>query len=164
MNPFEWKMNHGQTVIVDAEDYEPLNNMARWYAKRHQSGKYYVMGYRKGESGKYDHFSMHRVLMNAPSDKYVDHKNGITTDNRKSNLRICTNAQNQWNRGISSRSTSGYKGVVWHKRHGKYMATMRHLGKNHFLGYHETAIEAAKAYDNLAKALHGEFAVMNLPA
>jgi hypothetical protein len=42
---------------------------------------------------------MHRLILNAPKHLQVDHKNGILSDNRRSNIRLCTRSQNQMNIG-----------------------------------------------------------------
>jgi hypothetical protein len=60
-------------------------------------------------------------------------------------------------------STSGFKGVTWFKRDSKWMAQIGINGKNRYLGYYETAEQAARAYDIAARELHGEFATLNFP-
>ena len=94
---------------------------------------------------------------------HVDHINGNPLDNRKSNLRICTNAENQRNRGVNKNNTSGYKGVCWAKQNKKWKARIKHNGKLIHLGYYKDKEEAARAYDKKAKELHGEYAYLNFP-
>jgi len=57
----------------------------------------------------------------------------------------------------SSTNTSGYKGVSWSTRAKKWRAMCCHAGKHHFLGYHETAEAAKRAYDDFASRVFGEF-------
>lgn len=57
----------------------------------------------------------------------------------------------------SRNNTSGYKGVSWSVPAKKWRAMCRHAGKNHFLGYHETAEAAKLAYDDFASRAFGEF-------
>lgn len=95
----------------------------------------------------------------------IDHKNGNGLDNRRSNLRFCTNAQNQHNqRKWGSRSgkplSSRYKGVSWHRR-GHWRAKIQAQGKRRYLGQFQSEEAAARAYDRAARELHGEFAVLN---
>jgi hypothetical protein len=80
--------------------------------------------------------SMHRVVVNAPKGTVVDHINGDSLDNRKENLRICTNAENVRNSPKHSNNTSGYKGVIWAKREQKWCAQIIVDGKLINLGYY----------------------------
>lgn len=77
---------------------------------------------------------LHRLIMNCPDDMYVDHINRDTYDNRKSNLRICTNQENNRNKGLYSHNTSGVAGVVWDKSRNKWKAQIVVDGKCIFLG------------------------------
>jgi hypothetical protein len=100
--------------------------------------------------------------MNAPAGSIVDHKYGDGLDNRKINLRIATEAQNRYNRRKTSKRTSSkYKGVYYKKQCSKYCAVIGCNGKKTFLGHFDNEIDAAKAYDEAAKKLFGEFARLN---
>lgn len=108
--------------------------------------------------------SMHRFLMNPPKAMQVDHINGNTLDNRRANLRICTNAENNSNKSKHRDNRSGFKGVYyfsWGNRKNRWCARLSHLGKNTHIGYFKTKKEAAIAYDKFAKKIHGEFASTN---
>lgn len=87
----------------------------------------------------------------------IDHINGDTQDNRISNLRSVTQAQNSRNQKAAKNNASGFKGVHWHSRLKKWAASIRLDGKLHHLGYFGTPIEAAEAYDRGSVRLHGEF-------
>lgn len=100
---------------------------------------------------------MHRLLLNNPAG-IVDHTNGDKLDNRRSNLRTCTNAQNSRNQKIRSNNTSGFKGVSKNGGRDKWEAYIRTNYKRKFLGYYDTPEEASKAYKNAALELHKEFA------
>jgi hypothetical protein len=104
---------------------------------------------------------MHNVIMGV---KGIDHANGNGLDNRRSNLRPFTGAQNHWNSGISRTNWSGHKGVGWNKAEGKWRARIQANGKRLFLGYFDTAEDAGHAYDAAARELHGEFARTATPA
>lgn len=89
----------------------------------------------------------------------VDHKNRNKIDNRISNLREATNQQNSFNR--VGHSSSGLKGVSFHKNDKTYHARISINGKCKYLGRFKIASDAAIAYNNAAKELHGEFALLN---
>ena len=94
----------------------------------------------------------------------VDHikrADGSHAQDALSNLRIVSRSQNLKNQTIRSDNTSGYKGVSWHKRDGKWKAKITSCGRIKHLGGFSTPEAAALAYDNAAKNLHGEFAKLN---
>nr|WP_268987487.1 HNH endonuclease [Providencia alcalifaciens] len=94
---------------------------------------------------------------------HIDHIDGDKLNNRIENLRICTHNQNQHNQGIRASNKSGYKGVSWMKSVKKWHAQICCNSKVTHLGLYTCKIEAAKAYDEAAKQLHGEFAWLNFP-
>jgi len=99
---------------------------------------------------------MHRIIAGANhKDEIVDHINGNTLDNRRSNLRICSNAENGRNRGKNSNNSSGFKGVFL--KRDKWAAQIKHNGKSIHLGTFKTPEEAHLAYQRAANKLHGRF-------
>jgi len=107
---------------------------------------------------------MHRELLRAPKGLLVDHIDGNGLNNRMSNIRSCTYAQNVQNRQPNINSRSRYKGVCWHKRNKKWQASITKSGKRLYLGQYDDQIEAALAYDRKAEELFGQFAYLNFPA
>lgn len=99
---------------------------------------------------------LHRLIMNAPKGVEVDHKNGNGLDNRRSNLRFATRAQNSHN---SRNKRSVYKGVTRLARLKKHpwQARIMVKGRQLHLGYFKTAAQAAFAYDVIAKHEYGAF-------
>lgn len=91
-----------------------------------------------------------------PKDS-IDHINRCKTDNRISNLRECSNAENQRNVDKRVYNTSGYKGVSFVKRDNKWGARARLDGKVILLGQYKTPELASQAYQEFAKKHHGEF-------
>ncbi|EFV7169986.1 hypothetical protein GM387_01295 [Shigella flexneri] len=87
----------------------------------------------------------------------VDHRNGITDDNRRMNLRVCTQAENCWNRKIHSNNTSGVKGVSFNKASQKWRARIMVHGVTHFLGLFDNVDDAKEAIRKKREELHREF-------
>lgn len=90
--------------------------------------------------------------------EHIDHINGITSDNRVTNLREASVQQNLANSKKPITNTSGYKGVSWHKAAKKWAARIRSEGGTRHLGLYETAEEAHAAYCAEAQRTKGEFA------
>ena len=168
-----------QYILVDDDDYE-LVSQYTWTVVKKSSGKLYArtkiphpsgeMIERKDKKGKYRRkraaLMMHTLIMKTPEGYYIDHINPKRTlDNRKSNLRVCTHQQNCFNRSLSTLNKSGFKGVCYDKNHKskKWRAYITHNAKNMSLGSYKTKEEAARAYDEKAKELFGEFAHLNFP-
>ena len=110
---------------------------------------------------------MHRLVMSRilgrelERNEIIDHVNGNGLDNRRENLRISTNSQNLANRRKNCNNTSGFKGVQPKRK--KYSACVGFQGKKIRLGVYDTPEEAARAYDEKAKELFGEYANLNFP-
>ncbi len=105
---------------------------------------------------------LHRLLLNAKSNEFVDHINGNPLDNRKENLRICTRSENCRNSKLRKDNTSGYKGVWKYKGRKKpWVAEIKLNDKNLKIGYFKTKKEAANAYNKMAIKHFGRFARIN---
>ena len=170
---------HGeQTVLYDAVDRDIVHNH-RWYVHQpKQSGRLYVRtnvdnpdgGIRvhtvKGRtyhSTKQTSIGLHQMIMQTPKGMYTDHIDGNPLNNKRSNLRVCSNADNCRNRGINKNNTHGYKGVSYDGRrpHAPWSARVGFNYKRVYVGNYATKEEAARAYDKKALELHGEFARLN---
>jgi len=105
---------------------------------------------------------MHRWIMDAPKDMQVDHINHDRSDNRRSNLRLCTQSENNCNKP-SWAGQSRYKGVSLRKDspHKPWRAIVYYGGRKHCLGSYKTEEEAALAYNEAARQYQGEYAVLN---
>ena len=106
--------------------------------------------------------SLHRFLMDAPQGMVVDHIDGNTLDDRRRNLRVCTQQQNRYNTR-PQRKSSHFKGVCWDKAKRRWMVYVRHEGKSIFVGRFCSEVEAARAYDRKAYECFGEYAYLNFP-
>jgi hypothetical protein len=149
------KLSKNQIALVDHEDFDRLN-IRSWYASKPRLNKsYYACSKISIGHSKKQHVFMHRVIMDARPGEIIDHVNHDTLDNRKSNLRKCTRSQNYGNM-ISVTNKTGYKGV--HKiSEGNFSAYLR----NKIIGHFKTAEEAARAYNDRALKVYGEFALLN---
>ena len=144
---------------VDDEDYERVA-AHRWYA--HKSGTENDYVYAENlHLGR-----MQRFITDCPSNKVVDHINGNTLDNRRSNLRICTRSQNTKNNQKRRNTVCVFKGVIIDPRQksNPYRARLRYMYKLYDAGYFSTEVMAAMAYDIMARDLFGEFATLNFPS
>jgi hypothetical protein len=100
---------------------------------------------------------LHRFIVDCPPEFHVDHINGNTLDNRRSNLRICTQEENKRNRRKSSNSSSGYKGVFWDNHYKKWGSSIQVNHKRIYLGRFDNPEKAYEAYVAASKKYHGEF-------
>ena len=157
----EIPLSKGMIAIVDDCDYVWLSEW-KWCVS-HQG---YAMRteYIQGSGRKHQMNSvylMHRIIMNAPEGMCVDHINRDKLDNRRSNLRLATRAENLWNAGMSAANTSGYRGVYWLERRKCWLAKIFIQGKEIRLGQYDEAIDAAYAYNVAALKYMGSFAYQN---
>lgn len=97
-------------------------------------------------------------LYGAVPTQQIDHINGIKTDNRLSNLRLATHAQNQQNTKTYANNTSGFKGVTWSRWASKWVAQISIDGRQKRLGYFATAEDAYEVYCEASRRFHGSFA------
>ena len=151
----EIELSKGRKAIVDDDDFEKLPQN-KWYCS---SYGYAVRTSR--ETLKRKMYWMHREIMDCPEGFEVDHINGDRLDNRKSNLRICSRDSNCKNLKKPKTNTSGFKGVSFDKRRGKFRAYITINNKQKWLGYFELAKDAALEYNKAAKEFYKEFANLN---
>lgn len=154
----EIKLTQGMVAIVDIEDYEYVSKF-NWGASHNGWGVWYAV--RRPPKGERGRIRLHRFILNAPDDMFVDHINGNGLDCRKSNLRLCTNAENGRNSKIPITNLSGYKGVCWHKATQKWIVQINVNGKRTHIGLFENKLDAAIAYNDAAVRYYGEFAKLN---
>lgn len=150
---------HGFEVILDDEDFERVSAFS-WRIVQSDLRKYGLVYFIHSwsEGHKIKNIILHRFVMGShPGDPIIDHANGNTLDNRKANLRPCTHSQNCWNCKKPKNNTSGYKGVVWDKSKGKWIAQIQVYKKRIKLGTFDIKEEAAKAYRIASLEYHGQF-------
>lgn len=150
----EIPLSRGKVALVDDADYERLNQW-KWHynastgyaARRDWQARRYVL--------------MHRVILDAPAGRAVDHINGDGLDNRRANLRLATAAQNGHNRRAQAGATSRFKGVSFYGN--RHHARIFVAGHNLYLGPFTDERTAARVYDYAARQHYGEYACLNLP-
>lgn len=163
------KLTRGKIVIVDDEDFGQLNQH-KWCVSKTTYGSYVAVRRCRCFGDKKPHtILMHRQITSCPKNKDIDHIDHNTLNNQRANLRICNRSQNMGNSKTKLHS-SKFKGVCWAnggiykgKRYeGRWMAQIMYNYKNIFLGYYDSEIEAAFAYNVAAKKYFGEFAKLNV--
>ncbi len=153
-------MHPGTFALVDDKDYVALN-AHKWHAAE-LSGKVYAVRNIR-DNGTRKKVLMHIAIMGKVEGKMIDHRNRITLDNQRHNLRRCTNAENQRNRGDQANNTSGYKGVVWQPNCNLWQVQINVNRKHIHIGTFFCIIKAAKAYDKASIKYHREFGNLNFP-
>jgi hypothetical protein len=154
-------LGEGEWTILDVEDYYRFGNF-KWSLGGSRKNFYAVRGI-KNKKEEVEESRLHRAIMKAPKGRIVDHKNCNGLDNRRENLRIATRAQNACNSRKRKNTSSRFMGVYFHKRGNKWGARLQHHGKDIWIGYFRSEVDAAHAYDKVAKKYHGEFARLNFP-
>lgn len=143
-------------IIIDKADFERVGHYP-WQIVISKSGNTYARCWRNKKT-----LLLHRLVMNAPEGKQVDHINRNGLDNRRANLRLVNQTQNNHNCRPHKRSVNPElpPGVVpLDKARGKYGASIiKTLGKRTWLGTYYSIAEAAEAYlkakINLTKELY----------
>lgn len=143
-------LSKGRFAVVDWVDCGAMSQ-AKWsfgpdYAFRRVGGKYH------GTS-----VYMHRVIANTPDGVLTDHANRNKLDNRRRNLRYSNKSTNAINTTKNRQGSSRFKGVSWHASKQKWAV---YCGSE-FCGRFLREEDAALAYNQAAKRIYGEFAVMN---
>jgi hypothetical protein len=148
-------------TLVDDGDYEEVSKH-RWYV----NARGYAAWNERLDKVSTQHYHwrlhlMHREIMRAQKGQILDHADGDKLNNQKSNLRFCTHSENMSNTRYKKFSKSGYRGVrEFHTKKGWYGA-IRKDKVFYWSSVCRTPVEAAIWYNDMARKLHGEFAVLN---
>lgn len=150
-------LTRGAYAMLDDDDFERAK-VFKWCAIKTPAGKLYA---HRAKSEENQYVSLHRFVVRAMPGEFVDHKSGNTLDNRRANLRVCTQQQNGWNRARDARNKYGFKGIYYWRPTNRWMAHIRVNDHKIHLGYFSCPEDAARAYDAAAIEHFGEFARTN---
>ena len=146
--PISGKRGEDKFCIVDDEDYEKVSKY-RWCLT--------TDGRPHTNAGKKGYFYLYHLILERKAGFVIDHANNDPLDNTRKNLRYATYSENNVNR--ESRRSNRFRGV--YPNHDRWMAQIKSKKVFYYLGTSDTPEEAAKAYNESAKELHGEFARLN---
>jgi hypothetical protein len=153
------KLSKGYYTTISKEDADLT--LYKWHASvRQNHSSVYAVGKNGGDKST----AMHRVVMERVlgrpliNEEVVDHIDNDSLNNTRENLRVATFSQNLANSSKSSKNTSGWKGVCFHKGRKRWQATIGVEGRSVYLGIFDTPEEAHAAYCQAAKEHYGEFA------
>lgn len=144
----------GEEFYFNIEDYNKIKDYC-WYVNN--------VGYLAARNSEINSpILMHRLVMNCQnSTDVVDHIGHNIIDNRKANLRICTQGENSRNHKISILNTSGQTGVTYDKNRNKWCASIVKDGVTKYLGRfnsYEDAVNKRKEAENI---YFGEYSYNN---
>jgi AP2 domain len=152
-------LTRGLFAIIDAADYDWLSRW-HWYAIKARNGFYAVRHAltKKKITGK--HVYLHRFILGLKDsdERQGDHRNGVTLDHRRKNLRPASEEENKRNCKMHRTNTSGRKGVYYDKIRKKWVAQIKFENKTIMLGRFSTFEEACAVREAAEKKYHGDFA------
>lgn len=138
--------------IIDTEDLNKIKNGSLTVSSRNNGDAYCVY------KDDYIEVNLHRYIMDCFDDNLiVDHKDGNSFNNSKSNLRIGTQSQNLMNKATYKNNTSGHKGVIWYEPTKKWKAEITKDGITYRLGYFYNKEDAINARIKAEKKIFGEW-------
>lgn len=153
-------LSQGRYALVDDADYHQLC-IHKWRVQPERSTFYARRDIRINKRNY--KVRMHRIILGLVyrDGKQTDHIDGDGLNNQRTNLRICSTAENQHNQRIRTVGSSQYKGVCWHKRDQRWRAQIKLEGTSKCLGSFDSEVEAALAYNWAAKEHYREYARLN---
>ncbi len=157
----EVSLTQGYVALVDDGDYDWAMQY-KWQVRRCGT-KLYASRCTPGNPSERRTLYMHRELLNPIRGILCDHVDGDGLNNQRENLRAATRSQNGANAGMRPNNTSGFKGVGWQSRLGKWRARLKIGRRSLHLGLFDNPMDAARLHDRRARELFGAFAQVNFP-
>ena len=143
---YKIKLKHGD-LIIDEEDFDKIKNY-NWYSVE-DCGNFYAYANTVSLNRK-STIKIHRLLTDAPAHLQVDHLNRNGLDNRKCNLRLVTNTQNQWNKKNNNRELPKGVSLTSNNNSNKFKVRIKYYNKEISLGTYDNLVEAAAVYQGAA--------------
>jgi hypothetical protein len=154
-------LTRGQWAVIDVYD---LDAISAWYWYAVRTGPNATWYARRGSGGRGDRVKLHNAIM---GPGLFDHIDGDGLNNRRANLRPASIRQNVHNSRMPTTNKSGFKGVFKPKGRQRWDAriqpTVRGKNRTIYLGSFLDKEDAARAYDDAARKIFGEFARLNFP-
>jgi hypothetical protein len=144
-------LTRGLSTVVDDDVYE-WASVFKWFAGSGNKGRWYAAR-TLIENGRRTTIYLHRLIA-GPSVTEVDHRDGDSLNNQIENLRCVTHQKNMQNRR-TTRARSGYRGVEFDQRSGKFRARAKVEGRTRSFGSYVTAEEAAQAAEAGRRSVWG---------
>lgn len=152
-------LSRGKEAICDIIDFDLVSGH-NWCAQKGRRTFYALTNVRT--NGGQASVMIHRMILNPSNSRVqVDHVDGNGLNNRRNNLRLCSSSGNNKNRRLNINSSSGFKGVSWHKSTKKWQAYIKLNDKQIYLGSFAAKESAALAYNKAAKEFHHVYAKLN---
>ena len=129
------KLTQGKWTIINEIDYDKVKQF-KWHTSVPKGGKtYYARTIPPGAGKRRISIKLHQILR--PCARYfeVDHKNRNGLDNRISNLRVVTHAENMLNKSLRLDNPTGHTGISWDKLHNRWHAGLCLQGQAKHLGF-----------------------------
>lgn len=145
-------LTRGYEALIDVED---INLVADYNWRAIIRG--HTVYARRNEPKTKKAIYLHRAIIFAPKGFQVDHKDRNGLNNRKRNLRIVTQSENQMNREGFKNNKSGFKGVFWCASQSKWRSRIQIYGEKIHLGYFDCPRKAHEAYKAASIKYHGQF-------
>lgn len=156
----EIELTKGKFALVDDCDFDRVSAF-KWQAAA-DGNTYYAQMVVDGHS-----IRMHRFILGVRRGVGIDHKNRNGLDNRRENIRVATQSQNNHNRPAQKRpwkKHSEYKGLTWAYGPSCWQVRIMVDGRRRLIGYFKDEAEAARAYNAAAREMCGEYALLNVVA
>ena len=155
-------LTRGYEAVIDATDV-PLVQDCNWVVTSPTRSTVYAWAFFVDAEGVKSSLRMHRLFLSPEDSEVIDHIDGNGLNNRRNNIRICSVTENNWNTKVSRANRSGYAGVHWDRRKGKWRASIGFKGKDIHLGRFKDPMKAHEAYLRALAEYRGSFSPLLRP-